>query len=126
MRRTLVLLSTSLALLVLWFAISAHAQSSSSATINGRVTDPSGAVVPGVTVSVRNLDTGIEQSTKTTSDGLYRLVNLTPGNYRVQVAPSSSFARAEANNVHVDVGSNRDVNFRLAVGWHIHVGRGDC
>ena len=89
MRRTLVLLSTSLALLVLWFAISAHAQSSSSATINGRVTDPSGAVVPGVTVAVRNLDTGIEQSTKTTSDGLYRLVNLTPGNYRVQTAQVS-------------------------------------
>ena len=54
-----------------------------SGAIGGRVTDQSGAVVPGVSVVVRNLATGLEQSATTNHNGLYRFMALMPGTYSV-------------------------------------------
>lgn len=92
-----------------------NAQSASTATIIGTVGDPKGAVVKDATVVARNIDTGIERTTTTTSDGLYRFDNLPPGNYDVRV-DSVGFAPAKAENVKLQVGERRDVNFSLEVG----------
>jgi Carboxypeptidase regulatory-like domain/TonB dependent receptor len=94
-------------------AVAVYAQTASSATITGIVTDPKGAIVPDATVTVRNADTGLERTTKTTSDAEYRFPNLPPGVYTVRVVASQSFAPAEARNVRIDVGSVQDVNFKL-------------
>ena len=105
-----------LAMLVLVLvSAAAEAQSAASATITGRVTDPQGAVVGSVTVTAVNTETGIIRSGQTTSDGLYNIPNLAPGNYNVSVQ-ASGFSKAAANNVHLDVGDSRDVNFALKVG----------
>lgn len=93
----------------------AFAQSAATASIVGRVLDPSGAVVVGAKVSVTNVDTGLSRATQTTSDGFYRVPNLSPGEYSVTVT-SSGFSKALAGAVHLNVGDTRDVNFNLLVG----------
>src|SRR5579884_3824944 len=52
-------------------------------SLTGTVTDPSGAVVSGVTISAKNTATGLEVSTKSTAAGLYVIPNLPPSSYAV-------------------------------------------
>ena len=90
------------------------AAQSATATILGTVSDPQGNSVPDASVVAKNLDTGIERTTTTTSDGLYRLPNLAPGDYDVTVE-KAGFSKAVAKGVHINVGDLRDVNFKLAL-----------
>src|SRR5882762_8693708 len=53
--------------------------------INGTVTDPSGAIVPGATVAARDQATGLERATVTTSDGQFVIQDLRVGAYKVTV-----------------------------------------
>jgi len=89
-----------------------YAQSAAFATITGRVVDPGGAAVPNATVTATNAETGFSRTTQTTSDGLFRFDNLTPGIYNVALE-ASGFTKAEAKNVKLQVGEQRDVNFNL-------------
>src|SRR5581483_10967862 len=52
-------------------------------TITGTVNDASGAVIPGVTVEVKNAETGVVFSTVTTETGNYAAPNLPPGSYSI-------------------------------------------
>jgi len=85
-----------------------------TATIVGTVLDPQGAVVSNATVVAKNVDTGIERTTKSTSEGFYRFDNLPPGVYNVS-AEAQGFSRAEAKSVRLQVGEQRDVNFNMVV-----------
>ncbi len=85
-----------------------------SATIVGTVLDPQGAVVVNANVVARNVDTGIERTTKSTSEGLYRFSNLAPGVYDVRIE-AQGFSKAEVKSVKLQVGEQRDVNFSLSV-----------
>ena len=85
-----------------------------SGAIGGRVTDASGAVVPGVSVAVRNLATGLEQSATTNHNGLYRFMGLMPGTYSV-TASGKGFHDIEAL-VRVLVGNTTSQDLRLQVG----------
>ncbi len=82
------------------------------ATINGQVADVQGALIPNATVTAINTATGIKYVGKTTSTGNYTIPNLPPGTYDVSVA-ATSFAAGESKGVKVNVGDQRDVNFRL-------------
>lgn len=84
------------------------------ATITGRVADPKGDVVPDALIVAKNTDTGIERSTKSTSDGLYRFDNLPPGIYDLSVEVSG-FAKVLAKGVKLQVGEQRDANFSLVL-----------
>src|ERR1700730_15837015 len=66
------------------------AQTTTTGSIAGKVTDPSGAVVPDAKVSLRDVDKGSAQETKANKDGVYRFDLLAPGNYSVS-ATSSGF-----------------------------------
>jgi hypothetical protein len=59
------------------------AQNSNSGEIRGVVTDPSGATVPGVTVTILNTQTGVSKDLTTNSAGVYDAVSIIPGNYQV-------------------------------------------
>ena len=85
-----------------------------TATIVGTVLDPQGAVVANANVVARNVETGIERATKSTSEGLYRFGNLRPGVYDVSVE-ARGFANGGAKAVRLQVGEQRDVNFNLVV-----------
>src|SRR6266536_3402013 len=50
-------------------------------SIQGVVTDPNKAVVPGVTVKITNVDTGVTREATTNDEGFYRVTNLQPGNH---------------------------------------------
>jgi hypothetical protein len=54
-----------------------------TASITGRVSDPSGAVVPGVQIEVRSLDSGLQKQSETNSEGYYSVPALAPGRYEV-------------------------------------------
>ena len=85
------------------------------ATILGTITDPSGAAVPNVTVTVRNTDTN--QITRFTSNGAGQYVapSLPVGHYNVQTQ-APNFQPASAENIALMVGDRRRVDFQLKVG----------
>src|SRR5260370_21689301 len=59
------------------------AQNTNSGDVRGTVTDSSGAVVPGVTISVTNVDTAVTKQLVTNNDGLYDTGSILPGNYQL-------------------------------------------
>src|SRR5262245_60730968 len=63
---------------------STTAWAQATAEMNGRVTDQSGAVLPGVTITVTQTDTGLVRTIATDSDGSYVLSNLPTGPYRLE------------------------------------------
>ena len=81
--------------------------------IAGTVTDPSGAVVPGATVTVRNTDTNAERNAQTSDTGAYLVTSLEPANYEVTVK-SASFQPFTAK-VEVTVGGHVTVDAKLSV-----------
>ena len=71
------------ALLLAVSANSVHAQAGASTGLMGRVTDSSGAAIPGVAVTITNLGTGSERTITTGATGEWEVRFLAPGNYRV-------------------------------------------
>jgi outer membrane receptor protein involved in Fe transport len=69
-------------------APAAAAQNANTGEIKGSVTDPSGALVPGVAVAIKNVETGVVTSATTNQSGLYDVPLLIPGNYTVTFTKS--------------------------------------
>src|SRR6266478_6111812 len=84
-------------------------------TILGTVTDASGALVAGASVKVRNIGTGQQRATTTSTDGSYAIPELPIGTYAVTIS-QSGFQTAVANNVEVGVASERRVDAQLKTG----------
>ncbi|HEX5411989.1 MAG TPA: TonB-dependent receptor, partial [Terriglobia bacterium] len=84
-------------------------------TINGVVTDSSGAVVPGAAVQAAEAETGIQTKTVTTSAGVYRLVSLPPGTYTLTVQ-KQGFRTAVHANINLHVAEMLAANFTLQLG----------
>lgn len=85
------------------------------ATITGIVTDPTGAVVPKVRVAVRNTRTGVEVSTLSNSEGIYRIPYLHPGVYDL-TAEIQGFKKARVAGLQLTVGLTATVDISLEVG----------
>jgi hypothetical protein len=86
----------------------------SNASFNGRVTDSSGAVVPGAAVMVTNTETGVARTVNTNGDGLYNVAALTPGVYKVRVE-ASGFEKIERAGVRLVTDSTITLEFSLQV-----------
>ena len=84
-------------------------------TIIGAVTDPSGAVVAGATVTAKSAATGLTRTTVTSSDGSYSIPELTIGLYNVTVT-KSGYETAVATGVSVEIARERHVDFTLKPG----------
>lgn len=84
-------------------------------TISGTITDPSGAMVPGATVVVRESQTGTVSQTKSDNDGQYVLPFLMPGTYSISVT-MSGFEKTVRNNITLQTQEHPIVNIALAVG----------
>ena len=107
-----------LAVFLLSLALAAPAAAQGQAingTIEGTVTDPSGGVLPGVTVTVTNTDTGDTRVVVTNESGLYRAPLLPLGSYRVS-AELQGFRRYEQTGVTLSAGQVAVINVSLGVG----------
>src|ERR1700756_3495405 len=103
-----------LLLMLLAAAVSVSAQTFRG-TILGTVTDPSGAVVAGAQVTVKNTGTGLLRSTTTSGDGSYSLPELPIGSYDVTVS-QAGFQTSVTKGVTVDVATERRVDAALKAG----------
>jgi hypothetical protein len=87
----------------------------STGSIQGIITDATGALLPNATVTVSNQGTGENHALKTDNAGFYSLPSLAPGAYRVEVqAPGMQTLRA--NDLIVAVGTTTTQNFNVKVG----------
>ena len=112
MRKTLA--SGFLCLVALFLAVPAHAQFD-TATVVGTVRDNTGAVVPGATVTLTNLDTGIAVTRVSDGDGRYEFITVRVGRYKV-TAELQGFSTALADNIQVTVGARQRVDLQLTPG----------
>lgn len=95
-------------------AVPAMAQLATAA-INGTITDPSGAVVPGVSVVLQNIATGVKQATATNNVGSYVIPGIAPGRYTL-VASKAGFKTARQKPFTLLVNQTATFNFSLSVG----------
>ncbi len=100
------------ALLVLTPTASAQ---KTSGTITGTVTDPSGAVVPGATVSVVNERTGAAREAATNEEGSFSFPELEAGTYRISIN-KGGFKKLALKNVELHVADVTTLNLKMEVG----------
>ena len=84
-------------------------------SINGTVADPSGAVVPGATVTATNDAIGVSRSTVSGASGFYQIFNLPIGTYAVKVQ-REGFEVTEVKGIEVQEASAKTVNVSLKIG----------
>lgn len=101
--------------LVLSFSVSTQAQSASTGSVVGIITDPSGGVVVGATVTLTDKATTIARTTLSNDAGRYIFTNVAPGSYEVS-ANQNGFSLAKADNLTVAVGISLTVDFKLEIG----------
>ena len=87
----------------------------STAQLSGRVTDESGAVLPGATITVTQTDTGFTRADVTDGDGAYVLSNLPPGPYRLEVM-LQGFRTYVQTGIVLQVAAAPVINASLGVG----------
>lgn len=106
--RRIVSVAACIALAMALGGSTAHAQISTG-TVNGAVTDDTGAVLPGVTVTAKNLGTGLIRTVASNEAGRYQISGLPPGPYSV-TAELQGFATVLRAQVSVAVGSTVDID----------------
>src|SRR5881628_872808 len=104
----------SLGISVFVFAALAVAQVTTG-TISGTVTDATGAVVPGVNVSLKSVEKGISRTVRTDEGGRYRAPELALGSYEI-TAEASGFETVVRSGITLTVGREAVVDFTLQVG----------
>src|SRR5580693_2468574 len=95
--------------------LSAWAQSTSTGTVAGSVTDPTGALVSGAAVTLTDTATNVARSTTTNETGRYIYVDVNPGVYNLTVS-KAGFETTKTENQEVKVGASLTVNLTLQVG----------
>ena len=87
----------------------------SRATLEGRVTDQHGAVIPKASVEVTSQDTGVKQKTSSNADGLWSVRFLNPGTYQVTIS-ADGFKTAEQKGITLQVADDKRLETVLSVG----------
>ena len=100
--------------LVLLCATHAGAQTVTTGTITGTVTDTQGGVLPGATVTAVHTDTGTNYEAVTGADGRYTILNVRVGGYTVS-ANMSGFKDQKQDKVTVQLGAEQTADFKLAL-----------
>ena len=105
-----------LVLMIICCTAVAVAQSQANAAdLTGNVVDPNGAVVPGASVTVRNLATGITRNTTSGDDGSYQFIALPPGEYEL-TAEAATFRKVVVSPVRLTVGQRAELRVNMEIG----------
>ncbi len=103
-------------LLSVFSAVPLVAYSQTTATVNGVVTDSSGAIIQGAAVVLSNASTGVRYEVKTDSAGSYRVANVPPGpGYGIEFN-AEGFVPFKVNDIYVNVANSRTQNAKLQAG----------
>src|SRR5947199_2780519 len=113
MRTSIRFMIVMLAFALSLFTLSASAQTTTTGSVEGTVTDVNGAAVPGVTVTVSGPNLLHPQSGTTNSEGLYHIQNIPPGIYTVVVEAAKGFAKYEQGDVGVNLQKTSTVDVQL-------------
>ena len=109
-------LAALLTVFVLWaVAPPAAVAQEASATVNGVVSDPSGAAIPEAKVSLTNVNTAVVRTTVANSGGAYAFLNVVPGVYKLE-ASAAGFARVAQTAVTLEVNQTATFDFHLKIG----------
>src|SRR5213593_3888836 len=100
---------------LLLFTIATESSAQVSASIGGTVSDPTGALIPGVEVTATNVNTGITTTQLTNEAGSYQIPSLQPGTYRLK-ASLPGFQTATRENIQLSQGQQVRFNFMMQVG----------
>lgn len=87
----------------------------STASLNGFVRDPSGANIPSATITLRNVDTSVENTTVSNGTGAYALLNIAPGRYTL-VAAAPGFSSTQISAFTLAVSQIATIDFSLKIG----------
>jgi hypothetical protein len=87
----------------------------SQGKVSGKITDPSGSVIPGVNVVARNTSTGVEQQVKANGEGFYAFTSLPVGEYEI-VMRQPGFATYRRTGIIIDLASALEVDATLQLG----------
>ena len=108
--------ATGVILCTLLAVVNLCAQTSTGA-LSGSITDSSGAVIGGASVTATDPATGVTVTAKTTEAGLYSFPNLPPGTYTVR-ANFTGFKTSEKTGVAISVSSTTNLDLQLTIGEH--------
>ena len=92
----------------------------SSASVNGVVRDPQGAVIPGATIVLHSVETSVEHSSVSNSAGNYVILNITPGRYTIR-ASAQGFTPQKTDEFVLAVNQIATFDFSLSVGSETQV-----
>ncbi len=101
-----------LVILLIPFAVSAQV---SGGTVSGKVTDSTGALIPGAQVAIRNTATGVTTNLVANDEGIYRASNLLAGEYEI-TASAPNFTSFLQKGVTLTVGADLTIDLKLAAG----------
>ncbi|MDE0629111.1 MAG: TonB-dependent receptor [Bryobacterales bacterium] len=102
-------------LFVLLLTVASAFGQGNTGTILGSVTDSTGAVIPGATLTIENVNTGVKTETSTSAVGSYVVRFLQPGQYRVE-AQSEGFMRVLREDISVEMTREQRIDFELSLG----------
>src|SRR5258708_1375345 len=101
---------------LLIFPTRTRAQSASATgRLEGIVTDPSGATVPDAEITVRNQNTGVSSTARSTTEGEFTVLYLDPGTYDVSIE-KAGFGKIVLKNITITVGTRAIIHPQLMVG----------
>jgi len=103
------------AILVIGCVANLPAQVAGRGSLNGLVTDSTGAAVRAASVTLTDVATGVGLKSKTSASGLYSFVSLTPGSYRLEVS-QNGFQTAVQNQITISVDQAATINVALKPG----------
>jgi len=100
---------------LLWLTAAASMAQTAGASLQGTVTDPSGAVLPGAQIQIRNIETGAVARHESDMAGRFRAPVLPPGDYEVHIV-AQGFQPVNQKGIHLTVGQEMVLNIELAIG----------
>ena len=100
--------------LVLCFATAVFGQRTTG-DLEGKVTDPNGAVVPNVSVTLTGVTVGFKRTAQSNDQGEFRIQQIPIGTYKITTAALSGFAATTVDNVTVTIENATAVNIKLGI-----------
>ena len=99
----------------LFMTFAAMGQTQTTGTVEGTVTDPNGAVVPAMTLTLSGPNLIRPMTTTSDADGYFRFSSVPPGTYALEAAAAKGFNAYKTENVQVNIGRGTTSNVQLSL-----------